>query len=147
VEHPQRPSSQIKWIANRPPLLIRRAYPGWKETKRLLLHGASHPDTYYYSIILTVTDKGGLSNTQEVRLYPDCPQDHAVLKYLGRNAAQAIRYQLTGNPTRSYQVEGSSNLMTWTSVTNLQPVAGSTEFTDPAAATAAFRFYRAVSFP
>ncbi|WP_018613415.1 PQQ-dependent sugar dehydrogenase, partial [Segetibacter koreensis] len=29
-------------------------------------------ETYYYRILLTVTDAGGLSSTKEVKLYPDC---------------------------------------------------------------------------
>ena len=90
-------------------------------------------DTYYYSILLKVTDAAGLATTQEVRLYPDCAQDRVVLKYLGRNVAQAIRWQLMGDPTRSYRVEGSVNLINWSAVTNVQPVSGTAEFTDPAA--------------
>src|SRR4051812_25564574 len=104
-------------------------------------------DTYYYSILLKVTDAAGLATTQEVRLYPDCAQDRVVLKYLGRNVTQTIRWQLMGDPTRSYRVEGSVNLVNWSAVTNVQPVSGTADFTDPAADSLGFRFYRAVSDP
>lgn len=30
-------------------------------------------ETYYYRVLLTVSDAAGLSTTREVRLYPDCP--------------------------------------------------------------------------
>ncbi|HYV32697.1 MAG TPA: PQQ-dependent sugar dehydrogenase [Candidatus Binatia bacterium] len=104
-------------------------------------------ETYYYSIILQVTDAAGLTTAQEVQLYPDCPEQPAVLKYLGRDEAGAIRWQLTGDPTRSYRVEHSTNLVAWSTVTTIQPVAGLAEFDDPSAGALPFRFYRAVLLP
>ncbi|MEP6594360.1 MAG: LamG-like jellyroll fold domain-containing protein [Ginsengibacter sp.] len=35
-------------------------------------------ETYYYRIILTVTDTKGLATTKEVRLYPDCTQQQVT---------------------------------------------------------------------
>jgi PKD repeat protein len=105
-------------------------------------------DAYYYSILLKVTDADGLATTAEVRLYPDCQEQPASLQYLGRSETGVIRWQLTGDPSRSYSVEGSTNLISWTAVTTLQPFSGTAGFEDPAGANASrFRFYRAVLVP
>jgi len=103
--------------------------------------------TYYYSIALKVTDSAGLSTSQEVRLYPDCQALAPVLRYLGHDGLGAIRWQLTGDPARTYLVEGSTNLVNWTSVTSITPVTGAQEFNDPGAASLRFRFYRATLAP
>jgi len=96
---------------------------------------------------LTVTDAAGLSTTQEVRLYPDCRALAPVLKYLGRDAFGAVRWQLTGDSARTYQVEGSTNLVDWSEMITVQPVAGAAEFGDLTAGDFRFRFYRAVLAP
>lgn len=103
--------------------------------------------TYFYTIALKVTDAAGLSTTQEVRLYADCQSLSPVLRYLGRNGTGGIRWQLTGEPARTYLVEGSTNLVDWTPITSLTTAAGPTEFNDLGAAELQFRFYRAVLVP
>lgn len=103
--------------------------------------------TYFYIIALKVTDSAGLSTTQEARLYPDCQALAPVLRFLERDGFGAIRWQLTGDPARTYQVEGSTNLVDWIPVTSIAPVAGATEFNDPGAGNLRFRFYRAVLAP
>jgi glucose/arabinose dehydrogenase len=102
--------------------------------------------TYYYSLALTVTDSAGLSTTREVRLFPDCASDSPVLKFLGRDGTGRIRWQLMGDPARTYSIEGSTNLVDWTSVTTVQPFGGLAEFNDPSEGFS-FRFYRAVWVP
>jgi glucose/arabinose dehydrogenase len=102
---------------------------------------------YFYRVVLKVTDGAGLATTREVQLYPDCGEPPAELKYLGRDEGGAIRWQLTGATGRVYAVEGSTNLLGWNSVTNVRPVSGSIEFTDPTAAALRFRFYRAMWLP
>jgi PKD repeat protein len=104
-------------------------------------------ETYYYSVILKVTDAGGLATTEEVRLYPDCQDQPALLKYLGRDETGAIRWQLSGDSARTYLVEGSTNLVGWTPLTTVQPVGGVADFNDPTAAYLGFRFYRALLIP
>jgi glucose/arabinose dehydrogenase len=104
-------------------------------------------EIYYYSIILKVTDAAGLAATDEVRLYPDCHEQAALLKYLGRDGDGTLHWQLSGDPTRTYLVEGSTNLATWTSVTTVRPATGVAEFDDASAATLRYRFYRAVLVP
>jgi PKD repeat protein len=103
--------------------------------------------TYYYSISLTVTDAAGLASTDEVRLYPDCQEQPAVLTYLGRDGTGAIRWQLAGDPLRTYVIEGSTNLAGWSPVTTAKPVGGLVEIIDPDAGDLRFRFYRAVWLP
>ena len=88
----------------------------------------------------------GLSTTQEVRLYPDCPDLPPTLRFLERDSFGAIRWRLTGDPAYTYLVEGSTNLFEWVPVTSITPVAG-TEFSDPDAGNLRFRFYRAVPAP
>ena len=104
-------------------------------------------ENYFYSIVLRVTDAAGLATTQEVRLYPDCPEQPAILKYLGRDGTGTIRWQLTGDSARTYLVEGSTNLVGWSPVTTVQPAAGTAEFDDASASAQQFRFYRAVLVP
>jgi len=104
-------------------------------------------ENYFYSIVLRVTDAAGLATTQEVRLYPDCPEQPAILKYLGRDGTGTIRWQLTGDSARTYLVEGSTNLVGWSPVTTVQPAAGTAEFDDASASALQFRFYRAVLVP
>jgi PKD repeat protein len=103
--------------------------------------------TYFYTIALRVTDSAGLSTTQEVRLYPDCQALAPVLQFLGRDGSGAIRLQLTGDPARTYLVEGSTNLVDWIPITSIAPIAGAAEFDDPGAGNLRFRFYRAVLAP
>ncbi|MGH8248985.1 MAG: PKD domain-containing protein, partial [Gammaproteobacteria bacterium] len=104
-------------------------------------------ESYFYSLLLKVTDGAGLATTQEVRLYPDCPEPPPVLKYLGRDGTGAIRWQLTGDSARTYLVEGSTNLVGWSPVTTVQPTSGTAEFNDANAGALQFRFYRAVLVP
>jgi PKD repeat protein len=103
--------------------------------------------TYYYTIALRVTDAAGLSTTQEVRLDPDCPTSAPVLRFLGRDGLGVIRWELTGEPARTYRIEGSTNLFDWISVTSVTAVGGTNEFLDPTAVDFGFRFYRAVLVP
>lgn len=56
--------------------------------------------TYYYRITLTVTDPGGLSATNEVRLYPDCPQQSPDA--LGLAAEYYDNMDLTGLKLRRF---------------------------------------------
>src|SRR5207247_6387147 len=83
-------------------------------------------EIYYYSIALKVTDATGLATTQEISLYPDCAELAAILTYLARDQTGVIHWRLTGDPTRTYLVEGSTNLIGWSPVTTIQPAAGAT---------------------
>ena len=104
-------------------------------------------EIYSYSFILTVTDAAGLATSQEVRLYPDCQEQPIALNYLGRDQTGAIRWQLMGDPSRTYLIEASTNLAGWTPVTTLQPVTGTAEFNDATGNTLGYRFFRAVLVP
>jgi len=103
--------------------------------------------SYFFSIVLKVTDSAGLATTREVHLYPDCGAQPAVLKFLAQDGAGTIRWQLDGEPARNYVIEGSTNLIHWTSITNLQPATGAAEFIDSTGDGLGFRFYRAVLLP
>jgi len=54
---------------------------------------------------------------------------------------------LAGEPGRTYQIEGSTNLADWMAVTQMTTVSGTNQFTDPSATNLGFRFYRAVLAP
>ena len=99
--------------------------------------------TYFYTVALTVTDSAGLSTTQEVTLHPDCQSLAPGLKFLSRDALGIIRWQLTGDPARTYLVEGSTNLVDWIPVTAITPTGGASAFSDTSASDLRFRFYRA----
>ena len=58
-----------------------------------------------------------------------------------------MRWQLTGETNRTYVVEGSTNLVGWYSIINVQPAARTAEFTDSTASALRFRFYRTVVVP
>ncbi|HRI13417.1 MAG TPA: PQQ-dependent sugar dehydrogenase [Verrucomicrobiota bacterium] len=103
--------------------------------------------TYYYSLALTVTDAAGLATTQEVILYPDCPDLSPVLTFLERDTTGAIRWELTGDPGYSYRIEGSANLLDWNPVTTLRPTTGTTQFKDLDGGIFRNRFYRAILAP
>lgn len=101
--------------------------------------------TYYYRIVLKVTDAAGLATTKEVRLYPDCGAPPSLLRYVRRNPDGTIVWQLSGATNRTYAIEGSTNLINWHSMTNLQPASGTAEFIEPASAY--YQFFRAVLLP
>jgi hypothetical protein len=48
---------------------------------------------------------------------------------------------------RLYTIEGSTNLVTWTTVTTLENTSGNLQFVDPEATTSNSRFYRVVFEP
>lgn len=104
-------------------------------------------EIYYYTVALTVTDAAGLSTTQEVQLYPDCQSLAPGLKFLSRDELGIIRWQLIGDPQRTYLVEGSTNLVDWIPVTAITPTGGVSVFSDSSAINPRFRFYRAALVP
>lgn len=103
-------------------------------------------ETYYYTVVITVTDNAGLATTQEIVLRPDCAEK-PVLKFLERSEGGMIQWQLIGETNRTYRVEGSTNLIDWSSITNVQSPSGTAEFTDTTGEILQFRFYRATVVP
>jgi hypothetical protein len=69
------------------------------------------------------------------------------LKYLGKTVTGTIRWHLTGDPGRTYQVEGSVDLVDWISIASIVPVTGAAEFNDAGVGDLRFRFYRAALMP
>ncbi len=64
-------------------------------------------ETYYYRIVLTVTDAGGLSTTKEVMLYPNCfPQPPVIT-----NAPQSQTVLISNNAAFSVIAGGDSPLI------------------------------------
>ncbi|HMJ90269.1 MAG TPA: MBG domain-containing protein, partial [Candidatus Acidoferrum sp.] len=59
--------------------------------------------TYYYRVVLTVTDAGGLSATNEVRIYPDCPGIAPEISWA--NPASIVY----GMPLSSTQLNATAN--------------------------------------
>ena len=70
-------------------------------------------ETYYYRIVLKVTDAGGLSATREVRLYPDCPPPPAAPRRLLATAIGSRQINLLWEPGSAtqtgYRIERSTN--------------------------------------
>lgn len=59
-----------------------------------------------------------------------------------------FRLQLSGDPNRTYVIQVTTNLMSWSPIfTNLTGASGTFEFTDNQSTNAPQRFYRAVSSP
>ena len=65
-------------------------------------------ETYFYSIILTVTDVAGLSTTNEARLYPNC---NVVAPFIGITFSSAPQVSLQWNASagKTYRVQYSSD--------------------------------------
>ena len=60
---------------------------------------------------------------------------------------QGFRFSLSGEFGSHYQIEGTTNLITWTNLVTLTNTFGTTQFTDGSATTIPFQFYRAVIAP
>ncbi len=61
-------------------------------------------ETYYYRVVLTVSDPAGLSTTREVRLYPDCPKQTPVITWNNPAAIAA------GTPLGATQLNATANV-------------------------------------
>ena len=59
----------------------------------------------------------------------------------------ALPLQLTGEPSRSYQVEASIDLTSWIGLAAVELTKGAAEYLDPAATNFTHRFYRARLWP
>ena len=69
----------------------------------------------------------------------------SMLVFLGQKTA---RWRVTAGPTRSFVVEASTNLISWSSVYGgTTSAAGTAEFFDPTAVNHSRRFYRVVAEP
>lgn len=97
-------------------------------------------DTYHYRVVLTVTDPAGLSGTNEVILYPDCPE--VRLTFAARDSSGNILLQISGLTNSAYLVDASSDLIQWTQVATAPNTNGTLSFNDPAAQGSQVRFYR-----
>jgi len=70
-------------------------------------------ETYYYRVVLKVTDPHGLSTTQEVRVYPDCPPPPPMPTDLVATASNSRQIDLSWTSSSSthtgYRLERSTN--------------------------------------
>ncbi|RYU72063.1 PKD domain-containing protein, partial [Hymenobacter persicinus] len=80
-------------------------------------------ETYYYRIVLTVTDAGGLATTKEVRLDPDCATTSFTLVDADAPTDQDIQPLINGSilnlatlPTRNLNIRANTNPATVGSV-------------------------------
>jgi hypothetical protein len=99
--------------------------------------------TYFYRVVLTVTDAAGLSGTNEVRLYPNC-FGPMRLRWLNYNPSGQISLAIDA-VNGPYVMEASTNLLQWSSVATVTNTAGRLDFTDPLLPTRRSRFYRAMA--
>lgn len=105
-------------------------------------------NTYFYRIILTVTDPAGLLSRAEVALYPDCTANHPqnlVVQNLGNGSYQIRAY---GFPGQDYLVQYTASLLNpvWqTLITNSPGSLGFFEFVDAPNPLTSARFYRSVT--
>ncbi|MEO8399606.1 MAG: PKD domain-containing protein, partial [Ignavibacteriaceae bacterium] len=73
------------------------------------------PETYYYRILLTVTDTKGLATTKEVKLYPDCKQQVISFTLVDAGTDQDIQTLRNGDtlnlkalPTRKLNIRANT---------------------------------------
>jgi len=108
----------------------------------LLLTNVQSGDAGDYSVI--ITNRVGTTVSPEARL--------AVVSQPRLDLTQTlpsveVRFTLTGDADRSYEIQYSSNLTSWTSLTNSFNPAGQIQFADTTASNASARFYRALTRP
>jgi len=60
------------------------------------------------------------------------------------SANGAFGFSVSGAPGLTYEIDASSNLLNWLSVTSLIPTSSPFQFSDPAATNVPQTFYRAV---
>ncbi|MBH8559379.1 InlB B-repeat-containing protein [Hymenobacter negativus] len=94
-----------------------------RQTSTTIVPYGCGTETYYYRIVLTVTDAGGLSTTQEVRLDPNCNATSFTL--VDADAATDVDIQPLTNgailnlatlPTRNLNIRANANPATTGSV-------------------------------
>ncbi|UOQ96690.1 PQQ-dependent sugar dehydrogenase [Hymenobacter sp. 5317J-9] len=92
-----------------------------RQTSTTIVPYGCGAETYYYRIVLTVTDAAGLSTTQEVRLDPDCNATSFTLVNADDDTdIQALVNGATLNlatlPTRNLNIRANANPATTASV-------------------------------
>ncbi len=92
-----------------------------RQTSTTIVPYGCGAETYYYRIVLTVTDAGGLATTQEVRLDPDCNATSFVLVDADADVdIQALTngavLNLATLPTRNLNIRANANPATTGSV-------------------------------
>ena len=100
-------------------------------------------ETYYYRVVLTVTDAAGLSGTNEVRLYPNC-FGPLRLRWLNHNTTGQVS-MIDAMMNVPYTIEASTNLLHWSPVAIATNTSGTLDFTDPLLPTGRSGFYRATA--
>ncbi|MBA4149357.1 MAG: family 10 glycosylhydrolase [Verrucomicrobia bacterium] len=70
------------------------------------------------------------------------PPSEPVLHSIEILPNQSLRFVMEGEPGYSYSIDVSTNLIQWTTLTNLLNESGSVEFIDPDSSNQARRFYR-----
>ena len=92
-----------------------------RQTSTTIVPYGCGAETYYYRIVLTVTDAGGLATTQEVRLDPDCTATSFTLVDADADVdIQALTngavLNLATLPTRNLNIRANANPTTTGSV-------------------------------
>ncbi len=87
----------------------------------------------------------GVSPTGQLRACLLTPLPAPWLTSPTRLANGQFQFTLVGDAGRSYTIQASTDLATWTALTNLVSATGTNQFTDPAAADSIRQFYRAVT--
>ena len=91
---------------------------------------------------LYVIESGGSQGLWEITFPPSSPI--VLLSAPALLPNNAFAFTVTGTPGLTYEIDASSNLANWVTVTNLIPSSNHFQFTDPATLAASPRFYRVV---
>ena len=92
-----------------------------RQTSATIVPYGCGAETYYYRIVLTVTDSGGLSTTQQVLLYPDCNATSLTLVDADADVdiqtlVNGATLNLAALPTRNLNIRANANPATTASV-------------------------------
>ncbi|MDB6125119.1 MAG: Fibronectin type domain protein [Pedosphaera sp.] len=93
-----------------------------------------------YSVV--ITNVAGTVNSSNAVLTVTVPQS-AHIDQIITTPEGGLQMILSGETGGSYTIEGSSNLVSWVTVTNVVNSSGTTEFTDGSVTNNPLRFYRA----
>src|SRR5207244_3641655 len=114
----------------------------YQMTATRIIGGFSNPiDADIIGNRIYAIEYGGNQGIWEITFPPVSPTISLSAPAVDANGA--FKFSINGTPGLTYEIDASSNLVNWSSVTNLIPTTSPFQFTD-AAPTGFARFYRVI---
>jgi len=87
----------------------------------------------------------GINPSGQTHAFLVAPMPAPLLSLASSQPNGQFRFTLLGEPGRTYTIQASTNLVTWTTLTNFVSTTGTNQFADATASNLSQRFYRALS--